>query len=71
MLLKDVQKSYCSGNARACRTRRPICYTFGNYVLYFQLQRILILLFWHLLVLMDKIIVILHVNDLPVLCIVL
>ncbi|ESW09094.1 hypothetical protein PHAVU_009G099500 [Phaseolus vulgaris] len=31
MLLKDVQNSYCSGNARACRTRRPICYTFEAY----------------------------------------
>lgn len=34
MLLKDIQNSYCSGNTRACRTRRPICYTFGKYVLY-------------------------------------
>ncbi|XP_027902542.1 DDT domain-containing protein DDR4 isoform X1 [Vigna unguiculata] len=31
MLLKDVQNSYCSGNTRACRTRRPICYTFEAY----------------------------------------
>ncbi|XP_047154324.1 DDT domain-containing protein DDR4 [Vigna umbellata] len=31
MLLKDIQNSYCSGNTRACRTRRPICYTFEAY----------------------------------------
>ncbi|CAJ1973781.1 unnamed protein product [Sphenostylis stenocarpa] len=31
MLLKDVRNSYCSGNTRACRTRRPICYTFEAY----------------------------------------
>ncbi|TKY74659.1 Remodeling and spacing factor 1 [Spatholobus suberectus] len=31
MLLKDFQNSYCSGNTRSCRTRRPINYTFEAY----------------------------------------
>ncbi|RDX62484.1 DDT domain-containing protein DDR4, partial [Mucuna pruriens] len=29
--LKDFQNSYCSGNTRSCRTRRPISYTFEAY----------------------------------------
>ncbi|XP_061346268.1 DDT domain-containing protein DDR4 [Gastrolobium bilobum] len=31
MLLKDSQNSFCSGNARSCRTRRHISYTFEAY----------------------------------------